>query len=150
MLQQALRTYLLSKAAITTIVAQRIHVGDFVPANKTDIPAIGIEQVPTPRTQQLDGEECDLQFPVFEIVSKALLYTSSGALCTLVRRALHSLRLGGTVVITVDGAPQNVVIEQVDVLGDWQDDEEDYGHGFTIKPWVLKIRVGWRENVTAF
>lgn len=38
-----------------------------------------------------------------------------------------------------------VPIVQVDILGAWNEQEEDYGNGHTVKPRILKIRVGWNE-----
>jgi hypothetical protein len=149
MLEQALRTYLLSKTAIAALIGARAHVGDFVPG-KDDMPALGIESLESASQQCLDGTPCDLQFPLFRIVAKGQLYTDSDKLIRLVRAAFLAVPLGMTVNTTVDGAPITVTIEQVDLLGEPSNDpEEDYGHGFTIKPRVLKIRVGWREPITS-
>lgn len=149
MLEQALRTFLLSKTAITALIGTRCHVGDFVVGAATDIPALGIESENAVSSSYLDGNPVSLQFPIFRIVAKGALYTDSDKLLRLVQAAFRGIPLGMSVTTTVDGATATVTIEQVDLLTEPANDpEEDYGHGFTIKPRVIKIRVGWRAPVT--
>jgi hypothetical protein len=216
MLEKALRTFFLQKPQIMQLVGRRIHVGDFVPLNKTDLPAIGIEAEPQEREQMLDGSTCELQFPEFELVVKAQEFAQATAVCNLVSAALRSIPLGAlictapgeaylqvgqTLVVgtgTNWGAAMNgqaicfrdvngnliasgtvatvtsptsltltspatvtrpgllwdlpsaslaVQLVQVDILGQWNDKEEEDGHGLTAKPRVLKIRVGWLEPI---
>lgn len=149
MLENALRTFLLSKSQIAALVGTRIHVGDFVPLAVTDMPAIGFESDQVGDLQCLDGTICDLQFPVFRVVAKGQLYVDSHRLMRLVQAAFRGVPLGMSVETTVDGATTTVVIVQVDLLTEPANEpEEDYGHGFTIKPVAMKIRVGWRVPVT--
>lgn len=217
MLEQAIRTYLLSKPAIAAIVGNRVHVGDFVPTSADQLPAIGIEALDFKRDNNLDGVAWALQFPPFELVAKAQTYQASESLMSLVAKALRAIPFGatiftqpGTVIIqngqaqiigvqtnwgaslnghpvqlrdgsgnlvytgnfvtvtsatsaTVTPAPAAtannllwddssaslaVEMKQVDILGEWNDDEEDTGHGLTVKPRVMRIRVGWMEDVS--
>ena len=112
MLETALRTFLCNKPAITALVPPtRIHVGDFVPLNKADLPAIGIETDPQQRDQNIDGTPCSMQFQEFDIVILSLQFTSAIQISDLLARAFRSLSLGanlftrpGTVNI-VNGSP---------------------------------------------
>ena len=150
MLENALRTFLLSKTAIAALIGTKVQVGDFVPLKPEDMPVIGIESDEIPSQQSLDGTACDLQFPVYRIVGRDRLYLNSERAIRLVRQAFLGVPLGMSVTIMDNGAPVTVKIEQVDLLSEpYNGDEEDYGHGFTIKPRILKIRVGWREPVTS-
>ncbi len=157
MLEQALRTYLLTVAPITALVADRIHVGDQAFGTLDDLPAITLEAAHVVklsgseggRLEQLDGVAVGLQFPMYDIVCHGPLWETSIPLAALVRRALQALSLGGTIAITVAGVAENVVIEQVDLLAEWDENEEHLGHGNTNKPRALRYRIGWRESVAS-
>lgn len=146
MLEQALRTYLLSKTPITALVKDRIHVGDFVPLKKEDMPSIGIETDPQERDQNIDGTAVSMQFPHFDIVVKALQFSTSLAIGDLIAKAFRGIALGASIAVT--GAADPVLITQVDILGQWNDKEEESGHALTVKPRVIKIRVGWLEDTS--
>ena len=150
MLEQALRTFLLTFAAITAQVSTRILVGEKKFADQGDLPAITIEgHHHLKPLATVDGGVVDLQFPLFDVVVHSVLFETSIAIGELVRRALLNLANGGVVAITVDGSPVNVTIEQLDPVCDpYCDNEEHIGHGLTDKPRVLTIQVGWRQNVT--
>lgn len=151
MLEQALRTFLLTFNAITAEVVARIHVGAVKFGDSGDLPAITIEgHHHLNPLQTLDGGAVDLQFPLFDVVTHALLFETSIALGELVRRALLNLADGDDIVIDVNGVSQTVQIEQLTFACDpYCDNEEHIGHGQTDKPRVITIQVGWRQNVTA-
>jgi len=218
MLEQALRTFLLSKPAIAAAVCNRIHVGDFAVTKKEQMPMIGIEADPQERQLNIDGVESPMQFPNFDIVVKCLQFSTSITIGQLVAKAFRSIPLGATIftsagtcnlvtgqklvigigtiwtsdmvgqaiefrdaggnliasgtvgtvqnstALTLTTAPSvtrqgllfdlpsasfAVQISQVDILGQWNDKEEDGGHGFTVKPRVVKIRVGWLEDTSS-
>ncbi|WP_010586415.1 hypothetical protein [Schlesneria paludicola] len=46
------------------------------------------------------------------------------------------------------GASLAVQIVQVDILGSWNDKEEDHGHSLAVKPRVVKIQIGWLEDTS--
>jgi hypothetical protein len=149
MLEQALRTFLLTKTAITGLVGQRIHVGDFVPLADADMPALGIEGEAAGSQQCLDASPISLQFPTFVIRAKGRLFLDSCNIIDQVVAACLGVPLGMVVTITVNSAPVNVTIVQVDLLSEpYNEEEVDYGHAYTIKPRAVKIRVGWRRPVT--
>jgi len=154
MIEQALQTKFLSKTAITAIVGTRVLVGERHFVDVDDLPALTIErpfQADARRNQELDGTECDLQFPHFEFVAHALLKEEAQVLAKVARQVLHGIRNGGTVSVTnpETGGAATVTIEQVDVLAEFDDPEEDIGHGNTDRPRVIRARVGWREDVTS-
>ena len=49
----------------------------------------------------------------------------------------------------LNGATAAVQLTQVDNLGSWNEDEADEGHSITSKSHVVKIRVGWFDDVSA-
>lgn len=150
MLEQALRTFLLTFAAITAKVGTRIHVGQKKFTEDSELPAITIEgHLERNPLETYDGGATDLQFPQFDVVIHGLLFETTIEIGELVRRAFLNLQNGGTIAITVDGSPVNVTVEQLDFSTNaYCDDEEHLGHGYTDKPRVVTIQVGWRQNVT--
>jgi hypothetical protein len=145
MIEQALRIYLLSKPAIVAAVGGRIHVGDFVPLAKTDLPAIGIETDAFEKDLMIDGTAWPLQFPAFDIVVKALQFSTAVTVCELVEKAFRAIPIGTTVSVPSNGATISVQIVQVDINGQWNEKEENHGHALAVKPRILKIKVGWNE-----
>jgi len=95
MLESAIRTFLINKPAITALIPpSRIHVGDFVPLSKTDLPAIGIETDPQQREQNIDGTPVSMQFQEFDIVILSLQFTSAIQIGDLIAKAFRTIALG--------------------------------------------------------
>ena len=109
-LEQALRIFLLGKPQITALVGQRIHIGDFVPLQASDLPAICFESDPQPRVQQIDGAECQMQFPQFDIICHAREFAQSRAIGDLVCAAFRAIPLGAMISL----APGTVLIQEGD------------------------------------
>lgn len=156
MIESAIRSFLLSKTSISTAVGGRVYVGEFVPIKRNsktvdtfEMPNIIIETDPTERVTNIDGSLQSMQFAKFDIVIKALQFSQAITIANLLAAAFRGISLGTSITLSdPPSAPILISISQVEILGTWNEDERDEGHGTTSKNRVIKLRVGWLEDVS--
>ena len=111
-LEIALRTHLLSKTSITSLVSQRVVFGD-VRESVEALPHIAFRVDDSDWSGTMDGVAIDLQFPVIEFEVRAESAGNLETLANLIRRALLELETGASIVTSNVGT---VEIDAVDIL----------------------------------
>ena len=101
-LEIALRTHLLSKTSITSLVSQRVVFGD-VRESVEALPHIAFRVDDSDWTGTMDGVAIDLQFPVVEFEVRAKLAADLVTLADAIRRALLELELGASAATSTGG-----------------------------------------------
>jgi hypothetical protein len=113
------------------------------------MPNVIIETDPNERVTNIDGSLQSMQFAKFDIVIKAMQFSQAITIANLLGAAFRGISLGTSITLTdPPSATVLVSISQVEILGTWNEDERDEGHGTTSKNRVIKIRVGWLEDVS--
>lgn len=153
MLEDAIKTHLLSKAAITDGtgvsdfdgVGTRIWYGD-IPPKINALPDVTFEIVSGDHEATLTGDAADLQFPSYVFTARSITEpTPCIKLADLIRRALHELRNGATVTTTYSGS---VDIESVEILGETDDTESlKDGSEKVVYERLIVARVGYRHSI---
>lgn len=111
-LEIALRTHLLSKSAITTLVSQRVVFGD-IRESVEELPHIAFKIDDSDWQSTLDGVAVDLQFPSVEFEVRAEDPGNLATLANLIRRALVEMETGASIITTNEGT---IVIESAEIL----------------------------------
>ena len=147
MLEDALKTHLLSKTQITDVVVDRVWYGD-IPPEKDALPDVTFEIVRGKHAPTVNGDAIDLQTPIVAFTCRSLVEpTPCIELAALVRRSLLEFATGATVVTTYSGS---VDVESCDILGE-EDDQTLLKDGSekVVYERMILARIGYRYSTAA-
>jgi hypothetical protein len=142
----ALKTHLLSKTDISSVVGTRVDVGDVDPS-RDGLPDVLFRLNTLDNEETFGGDAEDLQFPIYEFDARSSKPSECYTLADNVRRALRELATGATITTTLG----DVVIDQLQILGveDQTSTFEANGKSRIVYTRTILVQVGFRQSVAA-